>query len=205
MNVRKSNASASDTSLLKATMRNRRNSAMRFLRSCRTTAKARSIRSDARMNERPQVERERERYLTLKGDYAESSKLGYAVLEKLPNDREGAVYLAYDLYYLGHYDEALALANKYDSVLANDKDLPLIEGYVHAHDGHLQEALNDFTRALEIDPNMAPGFEARGYVLNDLREPTKAVADFRTALRLQPNYGEAHLGFAYADLQLHRP
>jgi tetratricopeptide (TPR) repeat protein len=162
-------------------------------------------RADARMNERPQVERERERYLTLKGDYAESAKLGYAVLEKLPNDREGAVYLAYDLYYLGHYDEALALANKYDSVLANDKDLPLIEGYVHAHDGHLQKALADFTRALEIDPNMAPGFEARGYVLNDLREPAKAAADFRTALRLQPNYGEAHLGLAYADLQLHRP
>ena len=162
-------------------------------------------RADVRMNERPQVERERERYLTLKGDYAESAKLGYAVLEKLPNDREGAVYLAYDLYYLGHYDEALALANKYDSVLANDKDLPLIKGYVHAHNGQSREALDDFTRALEIDPNMAPGFEARGYVLNDLREPTKAVADFRTALRLQPNYGEAHLGLAYADLQLHHP
>ncbi|HSZ64115.1 MAG TPA: tetratricopeptide repeat protein [Terriglobales bacterium] len=162
-------------------------------------------RANARTNERPQVERERERYLTLKGDYAESAKLGYAVLEKLPNDREGAVYLAYDLYYLGHYDEALALANKYDSVLANDKDLPLIKGYVHAHNGQSREAFDDFTRALEIDPNMAPGFEARGYVLNDLREPTKASADFRTALRLQPNYGEAHLGLAYADLQLHRP
>lgn len=162
-------------------------------------------RADVRMNERPQVEREHERYLTLKGDYAESAKLGYAVLEKLPNDREGAVYLAYDLYYLGHYDEALALANKYDSVLANDKDLPLIKGYVHAHDGHLRDAFEDFTRALEIDPNMAPGYEARGFVLNDLREPAKAATDFRTALRLQPNYGEAHLGLAYADLQLHRP
>ncbi len=162
-------------------------------------------RANDRMNERPQVERERERYLTLKGDYAESAKLGYAVLEKLPNDREGATYLAYDLYYLGHYDEALALANKYDSVLANDKDLPLIKGYVHAHNGQSRDALDDFTRALEIDPNMAPGFEARGYVLNDLREPAKASADFRTALRLQPNYGEAHLGLAYADLQLHRP
>ena len=42
-------------------------------------------------------------------------------------------------------------------------------------------------------------------LLNDLREPAKASADFRTALRLQPNYGEAHLGLAYADLQLHRP
>ena len=69
-------------------------------------------RAKGKMNDSPQVSRERERYLTLKGDYAESAKLGYAVLEKLPNDREGVVYLAYDLYYLGHYDEALALGNQ---------------------------------------------------------------------------------------------
>ena len=162
-------------------------------------------RATAKMNDSPQVSRERERYLTLKGDYAQSAKLGYAVLEKLPHDREGAVYLAYDLYYLGRYDEALALVNKYDSILTNDKDLPLIAGYVHAHNGQSREALADFTRALERDPKMATGYENRGFVLNDLREAGKASKDFQTALQLQPNYGEAHLGLAYADLQLHRP
>jgi tetratricopeptide (TPR) repeat protein len=162
-------------------------------------------RAIGKMNDSPQVSRERERYLTLKGDYAQSAKLGYAVLEKLPHDREGAVYLAYDLYYLGRYDEALALVNKYDSILINDKDLPLIAGYVHAHDGQSREALADFTRALERDPKMATGYENRGFVLNDLREAGKASKDFQTALQLQPNYGEAHLGLAYADLQLHRP
>jgi tetratricopeptide (TPR) repeat protein len=40
---------------------------------------------------------------------------------------------------------------------------------------------------------------------NDLREPAKAAKDFQTALQLQPDYGEAHLGLAYSDLQLHRP
>ncbi len=162
-------------------------------------------RATGKMNDSPQLSRERERYLTLKGDYAESAKLGYAVLEKLPHDREGVVYLAYDLYYLGRYDEALALVNKYDSILTNDKDLPLIAGYVHAHNGQSREALADFTRALERDPKMATGYENRGFVLNDLREAGKASKDFQTALQLQPNYGEAHLGLAYADLQLHRP
>ena len=42
-----------------------------------------------------------ERYLTFKGDYAKSAELGQNVIAKLPNDREGVVYLAYDLYYLG--------------------------------------------------------------------------------------------------------
>ncbi|MGA8429647.1 MAG: tetratricopeptide repeat protein [Candidatus Sulfotelmatobacter sp.] len=162
-------------------------------------------RATGKMNDSPQLSRERERYLTLKGDYAESAKLGYAVLEKLPHDREGVVYLAYDLYYLGRYDEALALVNKYDSILTNDKDLPLIAGYVHAHNGQSREALADFTRALERDPKMATGYENRGFVLNDLHEAGKAFKDFQTALQLQPNYGEAHLGLAYADLQLHRP
>jgi tetratricopeptide (TPR) repeat protein len=162
-------------------------------------------RAKGNMNASPQVMRERERYLTFKGDYAESAKLGFAVIEKLPKDREGVVYLAYDLYYLKRYDEALALANKYEPVLEKDKDLPLIAGNVHAHNGALREALNDFTLALERDPKMATGYVNRGFVLNDLHEASKATKDFQAALQLQGNYGEAHLGLAYADLQLHRP
>ena len=162
-------------------------------------------RATPKMNESPQVQRERERYLTFKGDYAESAKLGEQVIAKLPNDREGVVYLAYDLYYLGRYDDALALVTKYEPILPKDKDLPLIAGNVHAHNGELQLALKDFTLALERDPKMATGYVNRGFVLNDLKQPRKSVEDFKTALKLQPNYGEAHLGMAYADLQLHRP
>ncbi len=162
-------------------------------------------RAKGNMNDSPQVMRERERYLTLKGDYAESAKLGYAVLEKLPHDREGVVYLAYDLYYLGRYDDALALVTKYEPIIPNDKDLAVIAGYVHAHNGQLREAVADYTRALDRDPKMALGYGNRGFVFNDLRQPGNAVKDFQTAIQLQPNYGEAHLGLAYADLQLHRP
>ena len=162
-------------------------------------------RAKDKMNDSPQVSRERERYLTWKGEYAESAKLGYKVLEKLPNDREGVVYLAYDLYYLGRYDDTKALVVKYDPILTNDKDLALIAGYLHARDGQPRDALADFSRALERDPKMATGYVNRGYVLNDLHEAGKAVRDFEVALQLQPDYGEAHLGLAFADLQLHRP
>ena len=162
-------------------------------------------RANAKMSANPQLKRERERYLTFKGDYAESAKLGFEVLEKLPNDREGVDYLAYDLYYLGRYDEALALVTKYQPILTKDKDLPLIAGNVHAHNGDRSTAVKDFTLALALDPKMATGYVNRGFVLNDLREPGKAAKDFQTALQLDPKYGEAHLGLAFADLQLHRP
>jgi len=162
-------------------------------------------RANAKMNAAPQVERERERYMYFKGNYAESAKLGSKVVEKLPKDREGIVYLAYDLYYLGRYDEALALVNKYKSVLPNDKDLPLIAGNVDVHQGDLQSARENFTLALKNDPQMATGYVNRGFVLNDLRKASDAAQDFETAIRLDPKYGQAHLGLAYSDLQLHRP
>jgi tetratricopeptide (TPR) repeat protein len=157
------------------------------------------------MLENPLVMREHERYLTFKGDYAASAKLGYKVLQKLPNDHEGVIYLAYDLYHLGRYDEARALLKQYRPRFPDDKDLALISGYVHVHDGQLSEAVSDFNRALERDPKMATGYVDRGFVFNDLKEAGRAAGDFETALQLNPKYGEAHLGLAYADLQLHRP
>ncbi|MGA2387431.1 MAG: tetratricopeptide repeat protein [Candidatus Sulfotelmatobacter sp.] len=161
-------------------------------------------RAEGTMNDVPQVMRERERYLTLRKDYSESAKLGFQVIEKLPHDREGVVYLVYDLYYLNQYDQALTLIAKYQSILPDDKDLPLVAGNIHAHDGHLQEALNDYNRALELDPKVPEGYVNRGFVLNDLRQPANAAKDFQTALDMQNDYGEAHLGLAFSDLQLHR-
>ena len=162
-------------------------------------------RANEKMNTNVQVQRERERYLTFRRQYDESAKLGYNVIGKLPNDREGVDYLAYDLYYLGRFDEALSLVKKYEPVLVNDKDLPLIAGNVYVHSHDLNSALENFTRALELDPKMATGYVNRGFVFNDLKQAAKASNDFQTALKLQPDYGEAHLGLAYSDLQLHRP
>jgi tetratricopeptide (TPR) repeat protein len=162
-------------------------------------------RAKGRLNANPQVERERERYLTFKGQYAESAKLGSDVISKLPKDREGVVYLAYDLYDLGRYNDALALAAKYEPIFPDDKDLPFIAGNVDAHEGHLKKALEDYTQAIAHDPRMAAGYSNRGYVFNDLREADKGANDFEKALQIDPNFGEAHLGLAYAELQLHRP
>ena len=151
------------------------------------------------------VMREHERYLTWTGNYAESAKLGWQVIQKMPRDREAPVYLAYDLLYMGDYDRALRLAEAYQPILPKEKDLWLIAGYVHTHSDMLTEAVNDFTHALELDPGMATGLVNRGFVLNDVKNAHQAAADFAKAIRLKPDYGEAHLGLAYANLQLHHP
>jgi len=153
----------------------------------------------------PEVMREHERYLTLTGNYQESARLGYQVIQKLPRDPEAPVYLAYDLLFMNRYDEAMEIVRRFEPVLPKDKDLPLIAGYVYAHNGEKSEAVKAFTRALEHDPNMATGYMNRGYVWNDMRMANNAEEDFRKALTLRPNYGEAHVGLAYSFLQLRRP
>ncbi|HEY7616567.1 MAG TPA: tetratricopeptide repeat protein, partial [Terriglobales bacterium] len=80
----------------------------------------------------------------------------------------------------------------------------LIAGHAHRELGFLDDALKDFSEALERDTSMATGYMDRGYVLNELRRAAEAARDFQTAIKLNPDYGEAHLGLAMADLQLHR-
>ena len=167
-------------------------------------AKAWLARASEAEQQNPQVMREHERYLTMTGQFAESADLGYQVIQKLPKDREAVDYLAYDLLFLKRLDEAMEVVNRFQPVLAGDRDLPLIAGYVHADHREYQAAIDNFTQALQIEPNMAVGYMNRGYVYNDMRLATKAEQDFRKALALNSQYGEARLGLAYALLQLRR-
>ena len=161
-------------------------------------------RAKGKMNDDPRVMRERERYLFHEGNYEESAKLGYRVLQQLPKDRNASVYLAYDLYNLGRMDDVLAVADKYGSLLPKEPNFPLLEGHVHKHSQLLDESIDDYTRAIERDPKMVEAYVNRGYVENDMQNAEQATQDFDTALRLAPNNGIAHLGLAFSDLQLRR-
>jgi tetratricopeptide (TPR) repeat protein len=156
------------------------------------------------MQQEPQVLREEERYLSFKGDYKQSAAIGEKVIKMLPKDRDVVVYLGYDLLNLQRYDELLKLTSEYTDVLTKEPDLPLFAGYVHKHNGDLEEARQDFTEALERDPNVVTAYVNRGYVLHDLRESKAAASDFEAAIQRDPNNGEAHLGLAYADLDLRK-
>ncbi|HEY6348933.1 MAG TPA: tetratricopeptide repeat protein [Candidatus Angelobacter sp.] len=160
-------------------------------------------RATGTMKNDPRIMRETERYLFHKGKYAESARLGQQVIQKLPKDRDGAVYLAYDLYNLGRYDDALALVSRYENVLPKEANFPLLAGHVHKQEELLQQAIDDYTRALEKDPKMLEAHVSRGYVRNDMQDAQAAMQDFEPVLKADPNNGVAHLGMAFSDLQLH--
>jgi tetratricopeptide (TPR) repeat protein len=161
-------------------------------------------RATGTMKNDPRVMRETERFLFLKGKYAESARLGEVAITKLPHDRDAAVYLGYDLYNLGRYDEVLSLVSRYESVLPKEPNFPLLAGHVHRQNQLLQQSIDDFSRALEKDPKMFEALVNRGYVRNDMQDAQEAINDFEPALKMNPDSGIAHLGLAYSYLQLHR-
>jgi len=161
-------------------------------------------RATGTMKNDPRVMRETERYLFLKGRYAESARLGEQAIVKLPHDRDAAVYLGYDYYNLGRYDEVLALVSRYEGVLPKEPNFPLLAGHVHKQNQLFQQAIDDFSRALTKDPKMFEALVSRGYVRNDMQDAQAAIQDFEPALKLNPDSGIARLGLAYSYLQLHR-
>ena len=157
------------------------------------------------MQDEPQVLREKERYLSFRGDYKQSEEVATKAIQVLPNDRDVVVYLGYDFLHLNQYDNLLNLTSKYDQILPREPDIPLLAGYVHKHNGQLNEAKADFSETLERDPNVVTAYVNRGYVLHDLHQPREAAADFESALKREPKNGEAHMGLAYTSLDLHKP
>ena len=157
------------------------------------------------MEGEPQILREKERYLSFKGEYQESADVARKAIKVLPRDRDVAVYLGYDLLHLGKYDELLTLTTEYLDILPKEPDIPLLRGYVYKHEGLFEQARRDFTEALNRDPEVVTAYVNRGYVMNDLHQPLAAAGDFESALKREPDNGEAHLGLAYASLDLHKP
>ena len=155
------------------------------------------------MADEPHVLVEKERYLFHTGKYQEAAVAGQKALEKLPKDRNASVYLAYTYYNLGRYDDVLALSDKYDNILPKEANFPLLEGHVHRQSQLTDEAVQDYTHALQRDPKMVEAYVNRGYALNDMQNAEQAAQDFNTALQINPNNGTAHLGLSFSNLQLH--
>ena len=99
------------------------------------------------MEEEPQILLEKERYLSFKGEYQQSADVGREVIKVLPHDRDGVVYLGYDLLNLHDYNQLLTLTTEYNQVLPKEPDIPLLAGYVHKHEGQLVLARRTLPRS----------------------------------------------------------
>jgi tetratricopeptide (TPR) repeat protein len=152
----------------------------------------------------PRVMVERERYLFHNGKYLESARVGFEAVKQLPSNRDANVYLAYDLYNLGRYDDLIRFARDKALVLPKEPNFPLLAGHVQKRYGLLDEAVDDYSQALSLDPKMVEAYINRGYVLNDLQQAQQAEQDFHTALKFQPDNGVAHLGLAFSYLEMRK-
>lgn len=57
-----------------------------------------------------------------------------------------------------------------------------------------KKALEQFTKAIEINPNYIEAYFARGYTYSKLKEKESAKADYNMCLKIQPNYDPAVRG-----------
>jgi len=67
--------------------------------------------------------------------------------------------------------------------------------------GHAR-AIEDYDRAIELNPNFAEAYNNRGVAYAELNEHERAIEDYEKAIALNPNFAEAYnnRGVAYAEL-----
>ncbi|MBF8188752.1 tetratricopeptide repeat protein [Nonomuraea sp. K274] len=139
----------------------------------------------------------------------------------LPDPRQRAFHLGFDLngkalvqVRRGRYDAAMELVQQAIDLAETHlpDEHPIHRLVLHANRalllamaGRGEEALADYTRAIEADPGYPDYYLERGNLLDKLGRPEEALADYETVMRLSPPFPEAYynraeLRFAAGDL-----
>ena len=81
-------------------------------------------------------------------------------------------------------------------------DDAIMDGASNLNRGKNEEALGDFTRAIEIDPRKAAGYLGRANTLQIMGHYEKSIQDYNTALDIKPDLANAYVnrGSAYSHL-----
>lgn len=77
-------------------------------------------------------------------------------------------------------------------------------GLLALRQNHLQQALQEFTRAEHVDPSDARIHNFSGIVLARLGRHEEAAAEYRAAIRLDPKLGEAYRNLGFLEWTLGR-
>ena len=92
------------------------------------------------------------------------------------------------------------------SLERNPRDLNLLfqRGYILYQLQKYEAAKDAFSKAIDVDPNFADGFNARSIVNHALGKFSDAIYDCEHALSINPRYKEALLNLARAQQELHQ-
>jgi tetratricopeptide (TPR) repeat protein len=71
-------------------------------------------------------------------------------------------------------------------------------GCDYLHDGYYDLAIDELTKAIELDPNNAMSYDRRGIAYGEICEYDNAISDFNTAIEIDDTYAGAYNNRALA-------
>lgn len=100
------------------------------------------------------------------------------------------------LFNAGAYDRAAQLLEPEIKAHPQDADAHLLLAQIYAVRGQRSEAINEFSRTIEIEPNSAVAYNMLGTALSRFAEFDEARKAFAQAVALDPKMIEAHINYA---------
>ena len=77
------------------------------------------------------------------------------------------------------------------------------KGVEYAEEGRLDDAIAEYTKAIELDPDLAEAHFSRGYAYYKLGESQRAVEGYNEAIELDPDLAEAYGAEVYGNQDEH--
>jgi tetratricopeptide (TPR) repeat protein len=78
-----------------------------------------------------------------------------------------------------------------------------LRGLAYSHSGQHKRAIEDYNRAIELNPSAPAGFyNNRGWALNETGQPERAIGDLDRAIAMEPAYQTAYENRALAWFRL---
>jgi len=77
-----------------------------------------------------------------------------------------------------------------------------MDGASNLNTGKTEQALEDFNRAIDIDPQKSAGYLGRGNTLNIMGLYAEAIEDYNKVIEITPKIAEAYINRASANSHL---
>lgn len=95
------------------------------------------------------------------------------------------------------FQEAVALAKRIEAHVAPLPGVAYEAGFAHNQLGHIDQALDQYSQAISLDPHLATARYDRGEIYISLGRWTEARADFIEVVATQPNHWAGHFRLAH--------